>query len=116
MAEKKAEKPQPRKIPYLCCPFCGRTRPTESLSPEKTKLVEPYTWKLLQIRQRGKGQRGGFVVVPEESLTLRQLMKRKEYTEFLDALKFRFIEIATAWYDMKFLKREDVEHICEEQP
>jgi len=108
-----ATKKEPRKIDYLVCAFCGKTTPIEVLNIEKLKDIDPITWKLIQIRARGEGQRGGFPVIRGESLTMRQVVRKKEYKTLVEALRFRLTELISGALDSKLLREEDLRGLIE---
>lgn len=107
-------KKQPKPIRFTHCLFCGKQHVLDKIDFEKWKAFDP-NWSVVSVRYRNPGQRGGFSPDPEQSLTMRKAMRNKDpqIKALLEAHKSRLLEVLATYFNIKFLKREDVEGLLE---
>ena len=115
-----------KKVEYVVCPLCGRNRVLETHAkgrigwPNGTPLNLRRT-KLLQVREgggkksgeMGKGYRGsaqgsGFHLVPEDCLTLPEMIESHAYDVVLSEMKDQLIRIVRQSISIGFVRREEV--------
>jgi len=108
---------------YLTCIFCGRNI---HLSRIRRESFESFSgdWRILQVREAlpgpGRGRRikgvGGFVIDPDRSLTISEMLESDEYRELALAVKRKLLLILEEYLNMGIVSRGEVEEILGRAP
>ena len=100
----------------IACIFCGKSVIREKIDLAKYENWD-IDWKVLQIREilpgpgRGKKVKGGsygFPVVPEESLSILEMVESGDYDDVVEAIKGRLIKIVRAYIEARIISRDEI--------
>ena len=100
----------------IACIFCGKSVIREKIDLEKYDNWD-IDWKVLQIREilpgpgRGKKVKGksyGFPVVPEESLSIVEMVDNVEYKDIVEAIKGRLIKIVRGYIEAGIISKDEI--------
>ena len=100
----------------VSCIFCGK-----NVIREKLDLVKmsnwSIDWKVLQVREiragpgrghRIKGEGYGFPAIPEESLSILEMIDDGGYVDLVGAIKNRLTKIVKAYIDAGIINKEEL--------
>ena len=100
----------------VACIFCGRNVIRERLNLESFENWS-IDWKVLQVREmlagpgRGhkiKGEGFGFPVIPEESLSILEMIDDGGYADLVEAIKGRLLLIVKAYINAGIISKEEI--------
>jgi len=65
---------------------------------------------VLQVReQKGGYGIGGFFLIPEESLTMEEMLEKLVYKYVVEGIKTRLLKLVTAYLEIGLLTKEELE-------
>jgi len=113
------------KVEYVVCPVCGRNRVLETKRKGRLKWIKtPFDLQvtfLLQTREGGgkkagyTGRRGrgsapgsGFKLVPEDSLTLPEMIASGDYVDVLEGMKAQILRVVKQSIELGFIRRDEI--------
>jgi len=103
-------------IKYLTCIFCGRITHLSRVSLDAFNNFSA-NWKILQVRHAepapGRGRRvsgvGGFVVDPERSLTIQEMLESDEHRDLALATKRKLLLILQEYLRAGVITRDEID-------
>ncbi len=116
------------RIKYVVCPLCAFNKVLISKKRLEKGKSEKLEWPsldldnafILQIREgggkkggtgakgRGKAPGSGFKLVPEESLTLAEMMESGDYDDVLDQMKEQLLNVVRQSLELGFIERSEI--------
>jgi len=113
---------------YAVCPLCGLNKIMRSHKRLKKGKPEELRWPtidlhsafLLQVREgggkkagtgaigRGKAPGSGFHLIPEESLTLAQMLEDPTYSDILSQMKEQLLRVVKQSLELGFLEKSEI--------
>lgn len=99
------------KVYYLCCPFCGMTKPLQNIRLESFGKFD-ISWKTLHVREQHPRERGGgslgFTLIPDECLSIVEMARRSEYRGYVEGIKLRLLKILRVYVQAGLISAEEL--------